>query len=201
MVLKIHHLGHSQSDRVVWLCEELNLTYDLIKYTRDPILSPPTLKALHPLGAAPVIEDIDNNDKGNNIKLAETEACFEYILNIHGGGEGKGKKFLVKPGEENYADFLYFYHLTNGTLQPAVGRVMALRMAKVSEEEATLQRFLAKVHQVLGVLEERLGEVPYLAGKEFTGEPSPPSLSHFLSLFVRVSKLMRHVFFFRQRLI
>jgi len=57
-MLKIHHLGHSQSERIVWLCEELGVPYELVKYTRDPVtrLSPPELKALHPLGAAPLIE-------------------------------------------------------------------------------------------------------------------------------------------------
>ncbi len=57
-MLKIHHLGHSQSERIVWLCEELGVPYELVKHTRDPVtrLSPPELKALHPLGAAPLIE-------------------------------------------------------------------------------------------------------------------------------------------------
>jgi glutathione S-transferase len=44
-MLKIHHLGHSQSERIVWLCEELKVSYELEKYTRDPVtqLSPPEL--------------------------------------------------------------------------------------------------------------------------------------------------------------
>ncbi len=56
-MLTIHHLGHSQSERIVWLCEELGVPYELVQYKRDPvtILSPPDLKALHPLGAAPMI--------------------------------------------------------------------------------------------------------------------------------------------------
>src|SRR5882757_2625754 len=46
-MLKIHHLGHSQSERIVWLCEELGVPYELVKYARDPVtrLSPPELKA------------------------------------------------------------------------------------------------------------------------------------------------------------
>ncbi len=57
-MLKVHHLGHSQSERIVWLCEELGVPCELVKYTRDPVthLSPPELEALHPLGAAPLIE-------------------------------------------------------------------------------------------------------------------------------------------------
>lgn len=157
MGLTVHHLGHSQSDRVVFLCEELGIKYDLKKHDRSPVLSPPELKNLHPIGASPVITD----DGG--VLLAETEACFEYIINIHGGG-----KFLVKPGAKNYADFLYYYHVTNGTLQPAVGRVMALTMAGIPKDNATLERYSAKIHQVVALLNKRLGEVPWLAGDEFT---------------------------------
>jgi hypothetical protein len=51
------HLGHAQSERIVWLREKLELPYRLTKYTRDPVtrLAPPELKALHPLGTAPVV--------------------------------------------------------------------------------------------------------------------------------------------------
>ena len=53
-MLTIHHLGRSQSERIVWLCEELGLPYDLRLYARDPvtILAPPELQARHPIGAA-----------------------------------------------------------------------------------------------------------------------------------------------------
>ena len=46
-MLTIHHLRISQSERIVWLCEELGLEYDLKLYNRDPEtrLAPPELKA------------------------------------------------------------------------------------------------------------------------------------------------------------
>ena len=28
-MLTIHHLGHSQSERIIWLCEKLGVTYAL----------------------------------------------------------------------------------------------------------------------------------------------------------------------------
>ena len=80
-MLKIHHLGHSQSERILWLCEELDIPYELVKYTRDPVtrLSPPALKALHPLGAAPLIET-------DGMLLAESGAIAEFILvDVHFG--------------------------------------------------------------------------------------------------------------------
>lgn len=74
-MLKIHHLGHSQSERIIWLCEELGLSYELLPYTRDAVtrLSPPALRARHPLGAAPLLDDGD-------LQLAESAAIVEYIM-------------------------------------------------------------------------------------------------------------------------
>ncbi|OMP85699.1 Glutathione S-transferase 3 [Diplodia seriata] len=53
MTLVVHHLQRSQSDRVVWLCEELGVPYELKLYKRDrkTLLAPPELKALYALPA------------------------------------------------------------------------------------------------------------------------------------------------------
>jgi glutathione S-transferase len=155
-MLTVHHLGHSQSDRVVWLCEELGLDYKLEKYDRSPVLSPPKYIALHPIGAAPVIED-------DNVKIAESGACLEYIINIHGNG-----RLAIKPGEPNYAEYLYWFHFANGTMQPAIGRVMMIRWTGVSEDNNTFVRAQNKVDQVLQFVDHRLSKVPWLAGEEFT---------------------------------
>ena len=60
-MLTIHHLGRSQSERIVWLCEELEIPYELKRYTRDgmTMLAPGEYKAMHPIGAAPVVTDGD----------------------------------------------------------------------------------------------------------------------------------------------
>ena len=157
-MLIVHHLGHSQSDRVVWLCEELGLDYELKKYDRSPMLSPPAYLALHPIGAAPVIEDTDAG-----VKIAESAACMEYITNIFGSG-----RLTVKPGAKNYADYLYWFHFGNGTLQPALGRAMTLLFAGVSEENNQVVGQANRLHIALETLDRRLGEVPWLAGEEFT---------------------------------
>jgi hypothetical protein len=74
-MLIVHHLGKSQSERIVWLCEELVIPYELKCYARDPVtmLAPPDYKALHPIGAAPVITD-------GEVVLAESGAVVEYII-------------------------------------------------------------------------------------------------------------------------
>ncbi|KAK1063631.1 hypothetical protein LTR74_009375 [Friedmanniomyces endolithicus] len=77
MVLTIHHLGISQSERILWLCEELGLPYTLVKHTRAPVLAPESLKSLpgNPLGRAPFIED-----SATGVTLSESGAIAEYII-------------------------------------------------------------------------------------------------------------------------
>jgi len=157
-MLKIHHLGHSQSERIVWLCEELNLSYELQHYTRDPVtrLSPPELKALHPLGAAPVIEDGD-------LLLAESAAIVEYIIETHGAGRLK-----LSPGHPDYATFLYWFHFSNGNLQPVLLRFMTLNRANLPSDHPALTSTRNRLDQVLALVESRLGQAPYFVGSEFT---------------------------------
>jgi glutathione S-transferase len=158
LMLKIHHLGHSQSERIVWLCEELGLPYALQHYTRDAvtILSPPELKALHPLGAAPLIEDGD-------LLLAESAAIVEYIIVKHGGGRLK-----LGPDHPDYAAFLYWFHFANGNLQPTVGRLMVVSRVKLAPDHPVQVSVQGRLDRLLALVETRLGEVPYFAGREFT---------------------------------
>ncbi|KAI0026255.1 glutathione S-transferase [Xylariomycetidae sp. FL0641] len=153
MPLTVHHLGISQSDRVVWLCEELGLDYALQKYDRAPLLAPADYKALHPVGSSPVLQDGD-------LTLAESAACVEYLCQIHGGG-----RLVVKPGEKNYADYLYWFHFANGTFVPALARLMT---ASPDATDELTQRSRARAGQLLSFVNERLGRVPWLAGAEFT---------------------------------
>lgn len=58
--LTLHHLNDSQSQRILWLLEELGVDYDLVLHTRDPKLhrAPPSLTAVpHALGKSPIIVD------------------------------------------------------------------------------------------------------------------------------------------------
>jgi len=156
--LTVHHLGRSQSERIVWLCEELGLEYQLKRYERrkDNRLAPPEYKALHPLGTAPVITD-------GPLVLGESGAVIDYLIATYGGGRLAGQR--DQPG---FADYLYWFHFANGTLQPAVMRVRYLELADPSEQNAGLQAAKQRFNLALSTVEDRLGEAPYLAGPELT---------------------------------
>ncbi|MFM0201761.1 glutathione S-transferase family protein [Paraburkholderia fungorum] len=157
-MLKIHHLGHSQSERIVWLCEELGVSYELKKYTRDPVtrLSPPDLKALHPLGAAPLIE-VDG------LLLAESAAIVEFILARHGRG-----RLRHGPNHADFASYLYWFHFANGNLQPVMGRSMIVERCGLAPDHPVQTSVQERLDKALALVEARLAQNDYLAGSEFT---------------------------------
>ena len=79
-MIVVHHLNNSRSQRVLWLLEEMGLDYEVKRYERnaDTMLAPPELRAIHPLGKSPVIQDGD-------VIVAETGAIAEYLLDAYPG--------------------------------------------------------------------------------------------------------------------
>jgi glutathione S-transferase len=157
-MLTVHHLGRSQSERIVWLCEELGVPYELKRYERDSvtILAPPEYKALHPIGAAPVITDGD-------LVLAESGAVMEYILAKYGAG-----RLALGSNHPDFAHYLYWFHFANGTLQPVMGRNMILRRLDLAEHDPTLLVMKGRLDRAFDLVEARLGEASYFAGSDFT---------------------------------
>ena len=136
----------------------MGIDYQLKRYERraDNRLAPPEYKSLHPLGAAPVITDGD-------LVLAESGAVVEYLIHVHGDG-----RLAVAPGRPDYADYLYWFHFANGTLQPAMVRVMLLRRAELPEGLPVRAAAEERLALALRALASRLGASDYLAGPELT---------------------------------
>ena len=157
-MLTVHHLGRSQSERIVWLCEELEIPYALKCYTRDSVtmLAPPDYKALHPMGTAPVITD-------DGLTLAESGAVVEYVITKYGKG-----RLQPAPEHPDFAPFLFWFHFANGTLQAQMGRYMILNRLKLADDNPVLQATRGRVDRSFDLVNARLGEAEYLAGGEFT---------------------------------
>jgi glutathione S-transferase len=157
-MLTVHHLGKSQSERIVWLCEELGVPYELKRYTRDPatMLAPAEYKALHPIGAAPVITD-------GELVLAESGAVVDYIVAKYGNG-----RLVLGPTDPAFAQFLYWLHFANGTLQPGMGRMMILSRLELAKDNPTLLAMQGRLDRAYDLLDARLREAEYLVGSAFT---------------------------------
>ena len=158
-MIVVHHLGISQSDRIVWLCEELGIPYQLERYDRDPTtkLAPSAYRALTPFGTAPVITD-------GHLVLGESAAIIEYIINLYGQG-----RLAVAPGAPAYTDYLFWFHFANGSLMPsAMIDMITAVLGGDKGDNAVLVSLRARLDRAYAQIEARLGEAPYLAGADFT---------------------------------
>ncbi|MEM7703595.1 MAG: glutathione S-transferase [Pseudomonadota bacterium] len=154
-MLTIHHLRISQSERIVWLCEELGLEYDLKLYNRDPEtrLAPPELKALHPMEIAPLIEDGD-------VLLGESGAIMDYIV----GKYAPDTDLVPSAHNPDFAQHLYWYHFANATLM--TNGMMSIAVGAVGAE---MPPPLAKrITNAWAHLEKQLGETNYFGGANLT---------------------------------
>lgn len=104
----VHHLDHSRSTRVLWLLEELELPYRIQPHARNPdtLRAPEGLRAVHPLGKAPVVT-IDG------AVLAESGAILETIDEELAEG-----RLRPAPGTEAMRRYRFFMHYAEGSLMP-----------------------------------------------------------------------------------
>jgi glutathione S-transferase len=156
-MLTVHHLGISQSERIVWLCEELGLDYTLKRYERraDNRLAPDEYKALHPMGIAPVITDGD-------LVLGESGAICEYLCARHGGG-----RLVPTPDDPDYADHLFWFHWSNGTFMTTL--MMQLVLAQAGGQASATSSFVQdRSARGWAMVETRLGQAPFFGGRNLT---------------------------------
>lgn len=149
-MLTVHHLAQSQSERIIWLCEEIALPYELVRYERTAEgLAPSEYQALSPFGTAPVITDGD-------VTLGESGAIVEYLLRKHAGGA-----LLLGPDHPEWIPFLFWFHFANGTYLPA------LMMDYIAPPGAGPNPH-GRSERALRLIEARLGEAQWFAGTTFT---------------------------------
>ncbi|KAL9936923.1 hypothetical protein V8E36_004158 [Tilletia maclaganii] len=172
MPLIVHHLDQSRSQRVLWLIEELGVPYELVMHKRQPDLrAPKSLRDVHPIGKAPVIED-------DGKVIAESGAIVEYLIKKYGNG-----KFV--PSAERQLDDSFWSHFAEGSLMPTL--VMKLIFSIIPNRAPFLIRPLVRsicsgvtsamvdpdAKNKLGFVAEHLQKSPgWFAGGDAEGNPT-----------------------------
>ena len=106
--ITLHHLEYSQSFRVLWMLEELNLDYDLVVHDRDSktMAAPDEYKALSPIGTAPVITQ-------GELVMADSSAIMDYIID-----QTANHSLRPEAGSPHRARYLFWWHATQGSMMP-----------------------------------------------------------------------------------
>ena len=168
----VHHLENSRSQRVLWLLEELGVPYQIRRYERDKTtnLAPPELKAVHPLGKSPVIED-------NGDVVAETGAIVEYLIETYGNGQ-----FKPAQGTSEKRQYTYWMHFAEGSLMTQL--ILNLFFTRITEgkmpffarpivqkvsDKVTKGYIGPNIKAQLDFIETSLSQSDWFAGNEISG--------------------------------
>ena len=153
-MLTLHHLNYSRSIRVIWLLEELGIEYDLVKYERDAnFRAPPELKAIHPLGKAPVLVDGD-------LTLAESAPILAYI------DERYGERRFSPPIDSDAAAVHdeWLQYVESSAALPIMMTSLGKRMGGLPDG---LAKFIGpEVTKTLDYIGAGVGDGPYLMGEQ-----------------------------------
>ncbi|MGK0259293.1 MAG: glutathione S-transferase [Candidatus Azotimanducaceae bacterium] len=112
-MLQIYHVPGTRGTRVIWLCEELNVPYEvtLVDFSAEYRASP-EWRALNPTGKVPVMTDGD-------IKMFESGAMMDYVLQRYGQGRLQPHKDAAL-----LAEYLQWHWFAEATLARPLGEIV-----------------------------------------------------------------------------
>ncbi|MDG2060913.1 MAG: glutathione S-transferase [SAR86 cluster bacterium] len=157
-MIEVHHLNNSRSQRILWLLEELNAPYTLIKHLRDPQtnLAPDALKEIHPLGKSPVIVD-------NGEVIMESAAICTYIIDKYAP-----KDFSPNPDDKDYYQYHELMHYAEGSAM--LPFLLFLYSSVLGAAAAPLvDRIFSEMQNHIGYLSTRLGSNDFFFRNTFSG--------------------------------
>ena len=112
-MLKVHFAPNSRAGRIIWLLEELELSYEVNKMAFHPKdLKSDEHRTRHPLGRVPVLDD-------GEVRIFESGAIVEYILERHKNGGLK-----PQTDSQEYPEYLQWFHYCEGMVMPPINTII-----------------------------------------------------------------------------
>lgn len=157
-MIKLHHLRIGRSIFMAWQLEELGLDYEIEFYDRgSDFRAPESLKAVHPLGKSPAIED-------NGMVVVESGAITAYLLQVY----DKAHKWRPAPEDiKAWAQFNQWLHYPEGSVfAPVLMKMVAMQDG--NPESAVSKFGEGEVALHFAYISEQLGANQYINGDEIS---------------------------------
>ncbi|MCO4785803.1 MAG: glutathione S-transferase [Marinomonas atlantica] len=165
-MLVLHHLENSRSQRIAWALEVLGVDYEVKTYLRtSDNVAPDTLKRIHPLGHAPVLQD-------DEMTIAESGAILEFLTD-----EYDPENRLKPVDKKSLRDYRYWLHFAEGSFMPLLVMMLLFRkipkqpmpffvrpVAKSISNKVVSSFIEPRLRDVLNLIEEHLTVNHWFAG-------------------------------------
>jgi GSH-dependent disulfide-bond oxidoreductase len=158
-MIQLYTWGTPNGRKVSIALEELGLPYTVhpVNIGKDEQFAPDFLRVA-PNNKIPAI--VDEDAPGGPLALFESGAILTYLAEKTG-------RLLAPSGPERYAA-LQWLHWQMGGLGPMLGQLGFFAVRSKEKAPLAIERFTTESARLLGVMETRLREAPYLGGDDYT---------------------------------
>jgi glutathione S-transferase len=156
-MLTIYHSPGTRGFRVMWVCEELGVPYDIhpVNFSADYRRSP-EWQAIHPVSKVPVMDD-------GRLRMHESCAMIQHILERYGKG-----RLQPSVSDPAYAHFLQWLWFSEATFQRPLGEITNHRREFQPELPNVVAEMKARASACVAALDRVLLGRPYLLGNDMT---------------------------------
>lgn len=112
-MLKIYHAPRTRGFRVIWLCEELDIPYEINPVDFSPAYrASPAWRALNPVGKLPVMTD-------GELTMYESGAMVQYVVDKYGDG-----RLQPERGTAEHAIYMQWSWFGEATFARPLGEIV-----------------------------------------------------------------------------
>jgi glutathione S-transferase len=157
--LQIYHVPGTRSVRVIWLCEELSLPYEVVAVDFSPeYRASAEWRQLNPVGKVPVLKDGD-------LTIFESGAMVQYILDRYGAG-----RLQPAAGTEQHAEYLQWSWFAESTFARPLGEIVNHRRALAAEDQSdvAIREMMDRSLLCLHAVDDAVSQRDFLLGDEFS---------------------------------
>lgn len=165
VTLYLSPIPGTRAERVLWLCEELDVPYTVVIPSEDPMAASKAVKEINTMGTFPTVKvrDITIVESGGILQLIEMQLA-----------DGGTTPAIDSP---DLAYHLQWLHYAEGSAMTRISTEYLLKAVQGQPEHTMqTQRHMAGTQRVLAYMEEHLGKHPYFGGENFT---SADIMMHF----------------------
>ena len=158
-MIRIFHAPGTRSIRVVWLCEELGLEYEVVAVDFSAeYRASPEWRRLNPVGKVPVLIDGD-------LTMFESGAMLQYLLDRYGDG-----RLQPEAGTPDHAIYLQWCWFAEATFARPLGEIVNHRRAlpEAEQSDAAIAEMQERSRLCIQALDQALADRPYLLGETFS---------------------------------
>ena len=157
-MLKVYHAPKTRGFRVIWLCEELGMPYQIVPVDMSPAYrKSEAFRKLNPVGKVPVLTD-------GELTMFESGAMVQYILARYGQG-----KLQPTPGSTEYALYLQWSWFAEATFSRPLGEIVNHKREFASNpQQAIIDEMKSRARLCAQSLDAALTGKTWLLGDMFT---------------------------------